>query len=75
MASTHISLSIGEHSEFTVSESSVGEITCLSGRARLLDPAMGIGWWMHAGDGCLVRRSTRYRITAYARTTTTIHHR
>jgi hypothetical protein len=75
MIPTPISLSSGEHSEFTVSELSIGEIICLSGRARIVDPAMGIGWWMHAGDGCLLRRSTRYRITAVAQVTTTIHHR
>jgi hypothetical protein len=75
MASTHLSLSPGEHSEFTVSGMSIGEILCLSGRARVVDPEMGIGWWMHAGDGCLLRRSTVYRITACAQSATKIRHR
>jgi len=59
-----LALQSGEHSDIHVMQKMSGEIHCQTGRARVINRRLGIGWLMREGDRCLLRSDTRYRITA-----------
>lgn len=59
-----VALQIGEHSDIFVTEKMSGEIVCQEGKARIMNHRLGIGWSIRGGESCLLRRDTRYRVTA-----------
>ncbi len=57
-------LQSGEHSDIVVGAAMADELHCLSGSARIVNHQMGIGWFMRAGEGCILRAATRYHVIA-----------
>lgn len=68
-----VSLQSGQQTDIVVSSVMSGEIRCLSGQARVVNQRLGIGWSMRAGDGCVLRSNTRYRVIARTKVQISIH--
>ena len=67
-----ISLICGQHTEIVATATTSKQIRCLSGQLHIASMRMGIGWSMHAGDACLLRVNTHYRVTARTRSTVAV---
>jgi hypothetical protein len=62
-----LELQSGQQSSIVVKQRMEGEVLCISGRARIDNENLGIGWHIKGGDGCILRANTRYRVTAQSR--------
>lgn len=59
-----ILLQPGQRADVLASGAEAGYLQCVSGSAHLVTGRMGVGWLMHAGDGCMLRTPMRYRVLA-----------